>query len=101
MAVLSPAAGASPACTDTFTGPNLGDWGTAGNWTTAGSAHSVPTSADVACWDAGTTVVLSTGTEHADSVQGGSLQITGGGLTVASTTNASNLANCRWMARAR
>src|ERR1700694_1514082 len=74
-AILVPAAGALPTCTDTFTGASGGDWGTAGNW-----SSGVPTSAKVACWSAAATVVISAGAT-ADSIQGGSLNITGGSLS--------------------
>ena len=92
LAVLSPAATAAPACTDTFTGASGGLWQTAANWTTAGNAHVVPSVTDVACWSAGTTVVVAA-SATADSVQGGSLQVTAGTLTLAATVNASTVQN--------
>lgn len=94
LGLLSASAGASPPCTDSFTGASGGLWQTASNWTSAlsPSVHLVPTSADVACWPANVTVVLSSGLQTADSVQGGALQITSPfdtevSLTLASTTD--------------
>ena len=88
LGVVSSNAGAKPACTDTFTGASNGSWSTAANW-----SAGVPVGATVACWPTATTVVISSGAETADSVQGGSLQITGGSLAVQSTVNDSTLTN--------
>ena len=84
-------------CTDNFTGSTGGDWATASNWTSPSdsSVHQVPTSSDVACWPSGTTVVVSTGSQNADSVQGGSLTISGGGLTLDSSVDDSSLSGLK------
>ena len=73
---FSPAARAAE-CTNNFTGPAEGNWGTAANW----SAGSVPSESDVACIGAGKTVKL---------VAGGTRTVLGlqgeGGLTVREST---------------
>src|SRR5262249_19190048 len=51
-APLNPAVAA---CTNNFTGPSGGSWGTAGNW-----SGGVPVSTDVACIPSGITVLLNT-----------------------------------------
>lgn len=83
-------AAAAPTCTDTFTGPSGGLWQTASDWTTASDTHAVPGSGDVACWAAGTDVV-SDAAATADSVQGGSLTVTAGPLTLTSLTDDSTV----------
>jgi hypothetical protein len=96
LAVISAAAVATPSCGDDFTGPAGGSWATAANWTSATdpSAHAVPGSSTVVCLE-GVGVVISSGAQAADSVQGqgGSLQITGGSLTLHSATDDSSVAN--------
>jgi hypothetical protein len=80
----------APACTDTWTGPSSsGDWGTAADWSTG----VVPAASDVACWAGGTTIdVTSTDTAAtAGSVQGGSLDVSGGEFTLASSSRSSTL----------
>lgn len=94
LGTLSSSAGATPTCTDDFNGSVGSDWATAANWTSATdpSAHLVPTFADVACLG-GQAVLITAGSQQADSVQGqgGSLQLTGGSLTLASTTDNSTI----------
>jgi hypothetical protein len=80
-----------PACTDNFTGASGGAWATASNWTTIGNAHAVPTSADVACWPAGTVVTASSGIDVAGSIQGGELDLNGGDLSLENTAQGSTL----------
>jgi fibronectin-binding autotransporter adhesin len=72
---------------DAYTGAS-GNWNVAGNW----SKGAVPTSTEVACWPAGTTVTVSDG-ESADSIQaGGGLDIpTGGNLGLTSTSASSTV----------
>ncbi len=68
-------------CTDTYTGPNNGLWQTSANWSTG----RTPTSKDVACVDAGTTVDATGGANEAGVlldlggllVSGGTLELTG------------------------
>ncbi|MEA2312313.1 MAG: fibronectin-binding autotransporter adhesin [Solirubrobacteraceae bacterium] len=67
-----------PACTDHWAGATGGGaWETPANWD-----HGVPGSGSVACWDPGTVVTVSTGTQVADSVQGGELTVSAGSLTL-------------------
>jgi hypothetical protein len=86
LGTLSAIAGAAPPCADTFTGANMGLWSTSTNWST----NAAPTGTQVACLG-GETVVLSSGSQTADSVQGGSLDVTAGSLTLTSTTNDSSI----------
>jgi len=96
LGALSASAAATAICTDDFNGSVSSDWATAENWTSAtnSSVHLAPTSTDVACL-AGESVVITGGPQQADSVQGqgGSLQITGGSLTLASTSDNSTISD--------
>lgn len=94
LGVVSVTAGAAPTCTDTFTGTSGGSWAVAGNWTTDASTHLIPTSSDVVCLGTNT-VLISTGEQSAGSIQDGtgSLDITGGSLTLFSTAAASAIKN--------
>jgi hypothetical protein len=88
---LSGVAGAEPTCTDTWTG-GTGDglWQSAGNWSTA----SVPGSSDVACIGSGTSVQVTTGSDHAGVLEdSGSLTISGGSLELASSSTPSSVAS--------
>jgi hypothetical protein len=79
LGVFSVVAGAQGPCTDEFTGAVSDAWENASNWTAG-----VPTAATVACWS-GLTVVVSTGSQTADTVEasnGGGLTVTGGSLDV-------------------
>src|ERR1700722_19976682 len=80
------ATAAPPACTDNFTGPSGGDWGTAANWTkVSDSSNAVPTATDVAC--SSLPVTVSETGDTADSIQftaPASLTITSGYLTLTS-----------------
>ena len=70
--VLPAAASAEPLCTDTWTGPSEGSWGTAADW----SAGHVPTSTDVVCIGAGKKVRNNEEIDQAGVVQGeGSLEL--------------------------
>jgi hypothetical protein len=79
---------ASPT-TDVYT-PTSGDWSTSANWSLA----APPAGTQVACWDAGTTVTVSTAVS-ADSIQaGGDLSVVSGGvLMLTSTANDSAVAD--------
>ncbi len=94
VGVLSVSAGAAPTCTDTFTGTSGGGWTVAANWTTDASTHVIPTSSDVVCLGT-STVLISTGAQSAGSIEDGtgSLDITGGSLTLVSTAAASAIKN--------
>jgi sugar lactone lactonase YvrE len=72
-----------PSCTDTWTGTaGNGLWQTAGNWSTS----TVPSSEDVVCIAAGTTVQVS-GSNQASSLQDeGTLEISAGSLELLDTT---------------
>ncbi len=86
LGVLGASAGAV-SCTDEFTGSSGGEWSTAGNWSTG-----LPKASTVVCWSAGKTVVVSSGTQEADSIaNGGSLELAGGSLKIASASDASAL----------
>jgi adhesin HecA-like repeat protein len=79
LGVFSVVAGAQGPCTDEFTGAVSDAWANASNWTAG-----VPTASTVACWS-GMTVVVSTGSQTADTVEatnGGGLTVTGGSLDV-------------------
>ncbi len=58
LAVVPTGASAEPLCTDTWVGPSEGEWQTASDWSTG----KIPSSTDVACIEAGKTVVISEGT---------------------------------------
>jgi len=67
--------------------PTGGDWSSALNW----SLLAPPSGTETACWNAGTTVVVSTA-ESVDSIQaGGDLDITGGSLTIAGSSSIDDL----------
>src|SRR5271166_3085676 len=83
--VLSATARAT-GCEDKFTAASGGSWGVSGNW-----EHGLPTSNTIVCWEAATTVVVSEA-EVADSISsGGTLEITGGSLELASEKGGSAL----------
>ena len=66
-----------------------GTWSTGSNW----SQNAPPSGIQVACWATGTTVIVS-GAASVDSIQaGGDLSITGGILTLTSTSNQSSVVN--------
>jgi hypothetical protein len=94
LGLLSVSGRAASPCTDTFTGASGGDWAVSGNWTTAAAAHVVPGSSDVVCLGSNT-VLVSAGAQTASSIQDGtgSLEITGGSLTLTSTTAGSAIDN--------
>jgi hypothetical protein len=91
LGCLPSAAGAEPTCTDTWTGgAGNGLWQSAGNWSTA----SVPSSSDVACIGSGTTVQVTTGSDHAGVLEdSGSLTISGGSLELTSSSTPSSVAS--------
>jgi RHS repeat-associated protein len=81
----------SATCTDTFTAIE-GTWQTGTNW----SKGTPPTSTDVACVGEGKTVKVSAGTNQTGVLEGegakeGKLEITGGSLEIASTSDSSQL----------
>jgi hypothetical protein len=94
LGLLSVSGRAASPCTDTFTGASGGNWAVSGNWTTDAAAHVVPGSSDVACLGSNT-VLVSAGAQTAGSIQDGtgSLEITGGSLTLSSTTDGSAIDN--------
>jgi hypothetical protein len=81
--------GAAPACSITWVGPTSGGtWSTAANW----NLNRLPTDADHVCIPAGSTVIHSSGTTTIATLQApGTLSFSGGTLTLASTTDPSNL----------
>ena len=92
--MLSVSGRAASPCTDTFTGASGGNWAVSGNWTTDAAAHVVPGSSDAVCLGSNT-VLVSSGAQTASSIQDGtgSLEITGGSLTLTSTTDGSAIDN--------
>src|SRR6185437_6193285 len=86
----APSVSAEPSCTNTWTGPSEGDWGTASDWSTS----SVPSSSDVACVGSGVTVSVTGGSNRAAVLRDeGTLQISGGSLELSSTTDPSSVAS--------
>ena len=89
VAVVGVLASASPAnaaaCTDHYAAGG-GDWSMAGNW-----SQGLPTASDVACWASADTVTISTTSAVADSINGGRLSVTGGGLALQSASHSSSL----------
>ena len=87
--VIGALASAGPAdagtCTDNYKAGG-GDWSVAGNWSTG-----LPAAGDIACWASGDTVTISTTNAVADSIIGGTLSVTGGGLALQSASHASSL----------
>jgi RHS repeat-associated protein len=67
LAVVSPTSASAAECTNTWTGPAEGGWGTAANW----SAGKVPGENDVACIGSGKTVKMTgAGTRIVEGLQG-------------------------------
>jgi hypothetical protein len=94
LGVLSVSVRAASPCTDTFTGASGGSWATSANWTTDAATHVVPGSSDVVCLGSNT-VLVGAGAQTASSINDGtgSLEITGGSLTLTSTTDGSSIDN--------
>lgn len=89
LGALSATAAASPVC-DTYTGADNGLWATGTNW----SDTAPPTSGEIACLNGMTVdVTAAAPVPTADHVQNGSLVITAGDLTLASTTDDSSIVN--------
>jgi len=89
LIALPASTAADPSCTDTWTGA-AGDglWQTAENWSTS----AVPDSSDVVCIGSGVTVHVTGGTNQASELQDeGTLEISGGSLELASSTEASSV----------
>jgi hypothetical protein len=75
-------------CTDGWTGPSEGAWGTPGNWSTG----NVPGPADTACIPAGATVHVREGTNETGVLRSeGEVVISGGTLKLANSAKASEL----------
>lgn len=90
MALLPTGAPAEPACTDEWLQPT-GKWTQPSNWN-----HGVPTSETVACIGSGKTAEVTTGANQVKVVQGaGTLLISGGSLSVESTTEASRISSLK------
>jgi hypothetical protein len=94
LGLMSVSGRAASPCTDTFTGASGGSWAASGNWTTSAATHVVPGSSDVVCLGSNT-VLVGAGAQTASSIEDGtgSLEITGGSLTLTSTTNGSAIDN--------
>jgi len=91
LLALAPAgASAEPLCTDTWTGPVVGEWEIAADWSTG----KVPTSTEVACIGSGDTVYVVAGANHAGVLEDlGALAILGGSLELANALEASSIAS--------
>ncbi len=88
LAALPAGASAEPLCTDKWAGGSSGSWQTPGNWSTG----KVPTSADVACIGAGTTVEVASGANAAGVLEDeGTLVLRGGSLELASALEESTV----------
>jgi hypothetical protein len=94
LGLMSVSGRAASPCTDTFTGASGGNWAASGNWTTDAATHVVPGSSDVVCLGSNT-VLVNAGAQTASSIEDGtgSLEITGGSLTLTSTTAGSSIDN--------
>lgn len=89
LGVMSATAAAAPVC-DTYTGADNGVWATSTNW----SDNAPPTSGEIACLNGMTVdVTAAAPVPTADHVENGSLVITAGDLTLASTTVDSSIVN--------
>jgi hypothetical protein len=89
LGVMSATAAAAPVC-DTYSGADNGLWATGTNW----SDNAPPTSGEIACLNGMTVDVAATApVPTADHVENGSLVITFGDLTLASTTADSSIVN--------
>lgn len=85
-ALAAPGAQAAPPeCQDTYIGS--GDWSETANWSNA----SPPAADEVACIQSGQTVTLAGGAQVVESIQGGTLAVAGGTLTLASAVEESPL----------
>jgi RHS repeat-associated protein len=83
-----PATGFAAECTDTWTGPEVGEWTEAENW----SAEHVPTEEDVACIPKSHRVTISSGAQRAETLQGGGeLVITESSLVLVGVAEPSNI----------
>jgi hypothetical protein len=77
-----------PTCTTHWIGPADGNWSDPLNW----SAAAIPDARDTACAPTGATISLGEGTAEVAALQdGGALQLTGGTLTLTSTTQSSTI----------
>jgi RHS repeat-associated protein len=76
-------------CTDTWTGPAEGVWGTKGNW----SAGHVPTASDVACIPSGKTPEITGAEKQAVSllIGAGSLKLSGGSIELMNVLEPSSI----------
>src|SRR5205823_4168769 len=86
--VVAARAGAAPACTISWDGGGgTPAWGTADNW----SGNVLPGAGDTVCIPATAAVVHGTGNDSVQSIQvAGALTLSGGTLTLTSTTDASS-----------
>jgi RHS repeat-associated protein len=83
-----PASALAAECTNTWLGPEVGEWQIAEYW----SAGHVPISSDVTCIPAGKTVEIASGINWSEALQGeGQLDISAGSLGLLGTLEASNI----------
>jgi hypothetical protein len=90
FALPTPLAKAGSPCGDTYTlSSGTGDWSVATNWSTG----SLPTTSQIACWASNVTMTVTTGTYTVPAIQGGALQVSGGTLTIATSSDNSSITN--------
>ncbi len=86
--IVWPSLAVAAECTDTWVGPEVGEWTEAENW----SAEAVPTEEDVACIPKSHRVTISSGAQRAEMLQGsGELVITESSLVLVGVAEPSNI----------
>src|SRR5207342_752260 len=92
VTIACPGVAVAAECTDTWIGPEAGEWTEAENW----SAAHVPTEEDVACIPKSHRVTVSSGAQRAEMLQGaGELVITESSLVLVGVTEPSNIGTMR------
>src|SRR6476659_8184954 len=87
-----PSVGLAAECTDTWIGPEAGEWTEVESW----SAEHVPTEEDVACIPKSHRVTVSSGAQRAETLQGGGeIVITESSLVLVGVAEPSNIGTMR------
>src|SRR4051794_33492426 len=90
--LATPSIGLGAECTDTWIGPEVGDWTETESW----SAAHVPTEEDVACIPKSNRVTIGSGAQRAELLQGsGELVITEASLVLVGVAEPSNIGTLR------